>query len=146
MAGRSALRRARTGSVTIAPVDGEDLARDPGGLPAGEEQNGGRDVLRCAEALSVDRVEEALLAGLAVALPLRLRGGIGQHETGRHRVHGNAVRPELPGELPGQADESVLRGRIGLDARETRAKARAGRDGDDAAEPGPLHGRGSGLG
>ena len=78
-------------------------------------------------------VDEALLPVRAVALPLPLRRRVREHEAGRDRVHGDAVRRELPGELLRQADEGVLCRRIGLDAGEARAQAGAGRDGDDPA-------------
>ena len=57
----------------------------------------------------------------------------------RDAVDGDAERSELEAELLGQPDERVLRGRVGLNARQARPQSGARRDIDDPPEAVRLH-------
>ena len=93
----------------------------------------------------MDALHQLRLPFRAIGLPLAARRGIGEHESGRDRVAGDAIPSQILADLLGQADQRMLGGGVGLDAGQARTQAGAGGDVDDAAEALVLHGRGDRL-
>jgi len=98
-------------------VDRDDLAGHPARPRRGEEAHAVGDVGGLTEPAGGDPGDQRPLPVRAVAVPLGLRGRVGQHEAGRDAVHGNPVRAELVRHLPGEAELAGLGGGVGLDAR-----------------------------
>src|SRR5476649_1959022 len=74
----------------MAAIDRKHLSGYPRRLLGCEEEDTARDVCRGAKAPGRDRIEQALLPLLAIALELRDRGGVREHEAGCDRVDGDA--------------------------------------------------------
>src|SRR4029077_116433 len=119
-------------------VDAEHLPVDEARELRGEKDDAIGDILRRAEALHRDALDERLLPLRPITLPLLLRRRVRAHEAGRHAVHRDAEGPKLMGELARQPDERVLCRAIGLNARKRGLQARARADVDDPALPRPL--------
>src|SRR6201999_1165952 len=125
----------------MSAVNGNHLPRNPGSVVGNKELHAGCDVLRRAKPAKGYSLPELALAFLAVALPLLLRRGVGEHEAGGDAVHRDAVLAKLVGHLPGEPDLPGLRARVRLDTREAHAPPGAGGDVDDPAGTGLLHAR-----
>src|SRR5258706_9567838 len=96
-----------------SPVDRQDLAVDEARQVGGEEHHRLGDIVRRAQALERDAVDQRALALRAVGVPLRLAGRIAADEARRDAVDPDAVRAELMGELARQAEQRVLGRAIG---------------------------------
>ena len=94
----------------MAAVDRQGLAGDPAAPRVGEEQGGVGDILRVAEALGMDGLDDPLLALRSEGPPLAQSRRIGKDEARRDPVDRDAVGRQFPGELLGQPDQGVLGG------------------------------------
>ena len=75
-----------------------------------------------------------------IACHCRSEAGLERTKPGRHAVDADAVRAQLAGGLPREADEPRLGAGVGLDAGEAVGAAGSGGDVHDGAAPGALHG------
>src|ERR1700752_731222 len=85
-------------------VDAEHLPVDEARELRGEKDDGIGDILRRAEALQGDALDERLLPLGPISLPLLLRRRVRAHETRRHAVHRDAEGPKLMGDVTGRPD------------------------------------------
>ena len=102
--------------MSLPPIYRKHLTANPPGVIRGEEQHAVRDVIRRAQALEGDALDQFALAFLAVSLPLAFGGGVGAHEAGRDAVDGDLPGAEFVPKLTGEGDDRRLRRRIRLDA------------------------------
>ena len=94
--------------VCPAAVDGEDLSGDVRGVVGGEEQDGGRELLG-----STGTSEGGVLGDpVPHALVLQEPGGAAGEEARGDGVDPDAGAAPLGGQLPGQAVDAGLAGRI----------------------------------
>ena len=112
----------------VASVDGYFLAGDEGGGVAGEEKNGGGDVLGGSHVGKGDAggvLGELGGVGVGVALDGNPAGG--------YQIDGDAGGAELPGPGAGEAKLGALGGDVGGEARIAELEDLAA-DHEDAAE------------
>src|SRR6185437_7005774 len=138
---RNAASRSSTSEDGVTAIDRDHLPRHPRRLLGDEEEDAVRDVVGRPEPPRRDRLDEPAPALLAVALVLRDRRRVREHEARRDRVDRDPEAAELMRRLPGEADLARLGARVGLDAREAHAAPGAGRDVDDATVAALLHPR-----
>src|SRR5579864_7779651 len=100
----------------MTTVDRDRLAGYPRGTVRHEELHAVGDVRGAAQPAHRDALHQLLLALLAVAVPLPLRGRVGEDEPGRYAVDRDAELPELVRHLPGEPDLGRLGAGVGLDA------------------------------
>src|SRR5882762_14193 len=119
-------RRIWSGQIHAA-VDVEDVAGDVGGFVAGEENDGGGDILAGAHAAERNAHFQFFFYFV---------GKDGRHgrlnETGSHGVDGDAARCDFDGDGLGEADEAGFRGDV-IGLPRVTAFGDDGRDVDDAA-------------
>src|SRR5262249_36627288 len=115
----------------VATIDRENLAGHPRRLVGGEEEHAVRDVLGRAEPPHRDRLHQPPLPLLAVALVLRDRGRVREHETRSDRVDRDPEGPQLVRRLTCEAELAGLGARVRLDPRQADAASGARGDVDD---------------
>ena len=119
----------------MATINAQDLTGDPTGILPGEKRHGSSHIIRWPQPAPVDRRQGRCLTVGAKALPLCAAGELEQNDARRDRIDRYAVRPRFQRQLPRQPDQRVLGRRIGLNARQADAQARARTDSDDPAPP-----------